>query len=155
MQSNKHNDYIFIHKFRKDNINLRITKIIGTISIIYTIFELIHLINLSHIIVTLLSILIIITLLTLQITFLIYTKNNRIPDILINNTELIFTRGILRKKEIILISDIQKVKINKYDEIIEFVTKNNKKNIIHLIPFSKEDKESLIDIFNNFNLKQQ
>ena len=154
MQSNKHNDYIFIHKFRKDNINLRITKIIGTISIIYTIFELIHLINLSHIIVTLLSILIIITLLTLQITFLIYTKNNRIPDILINNTELIFTKGIFRKKEIILISDIQKVKINKYDEIIEFVTNNNKKNIIHLIPFSKEDKESLIDIFNNFNLKQ-
>jgi hypothetical protein len=76
------------------------------------------------------------------------------PDILINNTELIFTKGILRKKEIILISDIQKVKINKYDEIIEFVTNNNKKSIINLIPFSKEDKENLIDIFNTFNLKQ-
>ena len=134
-------------KYRQKNMNsksMKFIRIMIIICVIATIF--VWFTEKEHSIVGIVNIFIFINLYVMN---LMNARNNNIPDISISDTEIILTKGILRREVKIKTNDIIEINFNKFDEIIKIIIKDAKKFDINLIPFLDIDKHRIIEIFKD------
>ncbi|MDF2880339.1 MAG: hypothetical protein K0R54_896 [Clostridiaceae bacterium] len=111
----------------------------------------------THSFISLIAMILIFSFLIIIIPFEIYAhyikKKKNIPDITINNEQIIIPYSIFKSPKVIYINHIIDIHIPKWDDILELTIKDNSKIKINLNGFLEEDKRDIKDIFKNLEEK--
>lgn len=111
----------------------------------------------THSIISLIAMIFIFSFVIIIISFEIYAhyikKKKDIPDITIDEGEIIIPYSIFKDPKIIYIDQITDIHIPKWDDILEIKLKDNSKIKINLNGFLEEDKRNIKDILKNIKQK--
>lgn len=111
----------------------------------------------THSLISLIIMILIISFLIIIISFEMYAhyvkKKKDIPDITINDKQIIIPYSIFKTPKIIYINDITDIHIPKWDEILELTFKDGSKMKINIYGFFEEDKKCIKDILEDVEEK--